>query len=161
MTTPWRTRTVLQLCEAMREARDYSAAPILADALQDADYPHAHELAALRSGDAPAWALEMLVAGVYTDEGRAAVQRVADLAVNLGPGGYPGDLPALSYQDLMRAAHAYVTTGDDGLGDGSMNWSNEMMDCERQFWADFTLITGRPGKDLGEHGWSDFLSCSC
>ncbi|OWK42154.1 hypothetical protein [Fimbriiglobus ruber] len=35
--TEWRTSTVLALAEQMYESRDFSAMPILADALQDAE----------------------------------------------------------------------------------------------------------------------------
>jgi hypothetical protein len=55
----WRTETVVALCQAMRQSRDYSAMPILADALQDAEYgdeevleqPAGHS----RTGKASGW----------------------------------------------------------------------------------------------------------
>src|SRR5262245_51340763 len=57
----------------MREARDYSAAPILADALQEADYPDEDVLKQLR-GPLEQWQAERLVALVYSEESAAAVR---------------------------------------------------------------------------------------
>ena len=73
MNTPWRTSTVGELCQGMREAQDYSACPILADALQDADYSDAAVLAQLRASDAPQWERERAVARVYSAESSEAV----------------------------------------------------------------------------------------
>src|SRR6188472_3868987 len=85
MNPPWRTQTVIELCQAMREMRDYSALPILADALQDADYPDEQMLGQLRSGPSEIDA-QRLVALVYSAETAAAVERIESTAATLGGG---------------------------------------------------------------------------
>jgi hypothetical protein len=154
--TPWRTATVVGLCEGMREAQDFSAAPILADALEDADYPDAEMLKKLRGALQP-WEAERLVALVYSDESAAAVAWMDAFAGELGEGGYPGGLPAMTYARLIEAAREFAATGSDGLGGGSMNWSNEICDRESEFWASYRLVTGAPPP--GDTGW--FLACTC
>lgn len=161
----WRTATVVQLCEGMRESQDYSATPILADALQDADYPHAGVLARLRN-DLPLWEAERLVALIYSDKTADAVEWLDGYALELGPAGYPmyfdleNDAPevVMTYEMLVNAAREYATTGDDGLGAGSMSWSNATCDENyKQFWDKWALVTGgaKPNDDDG------FFSCSC
>jgi hypothetical protein len=154
--TPWRTPTVVGLCEGMREAQDYSAAPVLADALQDADYPDGGVLARLR-GPLERWEAERLVALIYSDRTAAAVEAIEGYAEELGEGGYPANPPAMSYERLMEAARRFVESCDDGLEGGSMDWSNASMDGNEAFWANFQLVTGTP---VPANGY-DFLSCTC
>jgi len=161
VTPHWRTETVLLLCAGMREAGDYSAAPVLADALVEAGYDDADVLASLRRHAPPRPEIEREVAILYSDETAAAVRRIAEFAGFLGYGGSPGNHGEMTYDMLMTAATAYVDTGDDGLDDGSMNWSNASMDRDTMaaFWADWALVVGRappPSYTTGE-----FLSCEC
>lgn len=158
MTAPWRTTTVVELCQGMREARDYSACPILADALQDADYPDTAVLALLRAGGAQLWELERAVALVYSVESAEAVAWLEWYAELLGVGSYPGGHGALTYPMLMNAARSFADTGDDGLGKGSMDWSNATCDPEyEQFWPKWALVAGRVPPDDNE----GFFACTC
>ena len=154
--TPWRTPTVVGLCAGKREAQDYSAAPILADALQDADYPDAEVLRRLR-GPLARWEAERLVALVYSDRTAAAVRGIEKYAEELGEGGYPANPPAMTYERLVEAARRFVESGDDGLEGGSMDWSNKSVDGNDAFWVNYQLVTGTP---VPANGY-DFLSCSC
>jgi hypothetical protein len=60
----WRTSTVLALAKQMYESRDFTAMPILADALQDAGCEHADILAHCR-GDGPhvrgCWVVDLVL----------------------------------------------------------------------------------------------------
>jgi hypothetical protein len=61
----WRTDTVLALARQMYESREFGAAPILADALQDAGCPHTELLDHLRALDGVhsrgCWALDLVL----------------------------------------------------------------------------------------------------
>lgn len=75
----WRTTTVVSLCEAMRQSRDYSATPILADALEEASFPDEEVLRQLR-GQLEPWQAERLTALVYSDKTNEAVRRIEEIA---------------------------------------------------------------------------------
>ena len=153
----WRTSTVVALCESMRQLQDYSALPILADALEESGYDNRAMLDSLRDPIcSPLWA-EHFVARIYSDETEAAVKWIGEYVERLGVGGYPGGLPHMTYQMLMEAAGKFASTGDSGFGEGSMNWSNESCDSDHKFWRMWALVTARtPPKDAYE-----FLACSC
>lgn len=162
----WRTDTVVALCRSMRESQDYSACPVLADALQDADYPDEGRLVLMRSDGLDPIEAERLVAVVYSDETAAAVRWIARYAAEeLGPASYPGrdeeeggGLQDMTYVNLMRAALAFAETGYDGLGAGCMRWSNATCYPKyEKFWPAWSLVTGRPPPD--DDG--GFLACSC
>lgn len=146
------------ICLTMRETGDYSAAPILADALEEGGFRDYDVLRELRAGP-PRWRSERLVATLLGGAHAAAVTTLDELAERLGPGDYPGGHGLMTYEKLVEAARSYVETGDDGLGDGSMSWSNESCGVEfgSLFWPAFTLVTGVPGPDDA----SSFLSCAC
>jgi hypothetical protein len=160
MKPEWRTETVTLLCQSMRESQDYSATPILADALQDAGCDDAVLLDALRS-ELPFWSAERLVALVYSDETAAAVDWVEQFVADLGEGGYPGDQPTMTYEMLMKGARAFNAGDQQPFEDGSMNWSNESDGREHEFWAAFQKLTGtRLNFELGEWGTA-FFACQC
>lgn len=73
MRPEWRTETVVQMCEGMRQQNDYSACPILADALQDAGCDDEVLLALLRT-EMDAILLQRLVAIVYSTKTEKAVE---------------------------------------------------------------------------------------
>lgn len=160
MVTDWRTPTVIALCEAMRETRDYTAAPILADALEDAGCPYAETMASLRSSLIPFWQAERLVGIVYSEEIAKAVEYLDKLAVDLGEGGYPGYLPGFTYETLMNHLRRSAEGEIPPDWSGSMNWSNFTMDIEDEIWANFKTVTGldRPRSD---DYWDDTWRCAC
>lgn len=78
ITTPevkpeWRTENVVLLCRSMREAQDYSACPILADALEEGNCDDVRLLEALR-GRLEHLTAGRLVAAVYSAESADAVK---------------------------------------------------------------------------------------
>jgi hypothetical protein len=153
----WRTPTVVALCESMRQLQDYSALPILADALEESGYEHWQSLEVMRDTSIPLWQAERMAAIIYSPESLAAIHWIDSYAFNLGVGGYPGGLPQMTYQMLMEAARKWAANEDDGLGAGSMNWSNLDMKHGKTFWKMWALVTARtPPDDTYE-----FLSCSC
>jgi hypothetical protein len=157
----WRTSTVVSLCESMRECQDYSALPILADALQDAGCDDDSTLSALRA-TLPHWKGERVAAIIYSNASAAAVAWVDAYADSLGPEGYPsnnwdsdGDDPTMTYQRLMESAHEYAKTGESPFN--SMNYSNASCDPEyNEFWRNFTTITGVTVSET-----DSFFQCVC
>ncbi len=113
MVEPWRTSTVVSLCEAMREARDYSAAPILADALQDAGYDDAAVLLALRENASPV-ITERAVALVYSEESKQAVTALDAFAALVG----------YTYVKVVDGIREYVATGEQYAGDAGYNYDD-------------------------------------
>ena len=160
MKPEWRTNTVVLLCQSMREAQEYSVTPILADALQDAGCDDVDLLASLRS-PLPFWSAERLVALVYSDEAAAAVRWIDQFAAELGEGGYPGNLPAMTYDRLMTGAYAFNSGDEFPFEDGSMNWSNNSDEREREFWSAFQKVTGARLNFEIEHRGTVFFACHC
>ena len=167
--------TITALCQSIRQGRDhFVGCPILADALDEIDYPHRRVTRTLRTRirtgdyvlDLPrVVTLERIVACLYSPETQLAVRWVGHYARNeLGRSGYPAWELSMNYTRLMVAAHRYNDTGDDGLREdgwgGSMHWSNATLDGNyKLFWPKFTLITGVPRTDSDE--WDQFLRCGC
>ena len=144
----------------MRETQDYSATPILADALQDADYPDDAILAELRTHQ-DEQAARRLVAIVYSDETASAVARIEELAKEMGKralweegDGYDARVP-VDYGRLMRVGdrwtepwdyngsveHGTVEHGAEELrnGDLGIGWFDA-------FWKAYQAITGKVGE---------------
>lgn len=69
----WRTTDVMLLCQGMRETQDYSALPILADALEEAGCDDNSFLEGLRSSQEPVVA-QRLVCIIYSEETAKAVR---------------------------------------------------------------------------------------
>lgn len=161
----WRTSTVVGLCQGMRQERDYSALPILADALQDADCDDERLLAILRGGGChdP----ERLVALVLSEQTADAVRWLDSFAERLGPNygyeDYDTDNPArevvdvMDYAALMGYAREYVEHGETKTQYGSDSWRTEMYESAREFWAHFRLVTGTGPDDEDD----SCFSCSC
>lgn len=151
MNPPWRTQTVVELCQAMRETRDYSALPILADALQDADYGNEEELAKMRSGPSEIDAQRM-VALVYSAETAAAVQRIESIAAALSGGvilelgGQYLEGEELSYSTLIDIANRWLDSEHSTDEYGLEDWRGGFSDAA-DFWMSFELITGRKPDD--------------
>ncbi len=160
----WRTRTVIDLCQSMRESQDFSALPILADALQDAGCPESDPLLArLRAGATYYVEEATLVAVVMSPDAREAAQRITELASDLGgPGNYDdSDGPDLTYEDLMEGARCYISSNESGgYGEYIHMGTNERYKDDfprKEFWRDYQLLTGKTVAD----DEVSFFSCSC
>jgi hypothetical protein len=161
----WRTSTVLELCLSMRESRDYSALPILADALQDADCNDEELLSRLRRGPTGSADDCRLVALVFSDEAREAVRRIEEIAADLGPPTWYGDGDEdrtgdpLTVDLLLETARecnrekyswdAYIHMGVNEAYKGGFP--------EKEFWECYRVLTGEAVRDSE----ASFFSCSC
>lgn len=174
----WRTSAVVALCQSMRESDDYSATPILADALQEAGCGDEALLARLRSGVAEGkWDDERLVAIAFSAGTAAAVAWVDALAAEMGDSyGYDdeGDLDAsptqpMNYGVLVTAAADYVSRGDFLTQWGAENWRDVMYEGDnvQKFWDCYKAITGKScgtssdGMGIPRTTAPSFISCSC
>ncbi len=170
----WRTSDVVALCQSMREANDYGALPILADALQDANCDD-EELLALLRGVPPAHQdAERVVAVVMSAETADAVAWLEAFAERLGDSyGYRDDeelggTPSqpMNYGVLMEAAREHNETGETMTQYGSQEWQDEMDGETRvEFWKQYQLVTGKGLSDKKDRwGYSPngrLFSCSC
>jgi hypothetical protein len=138
----WRTPAVLSLCTAMREQQDFSAAPILADALQDAGCGDGALLGLLRHGPRGYASDCTLVACVLGEETAAAAEWLMDFSRNHSAPDYVTLVNAAAgHHDENRDADqpSYVYTEGDGeyLHFNGTDAHGEIPD---QFWD-------RPGPD--------------
>lgn len=182
----WRTTTVCQLCQTIRQSKDYGILPILADALQDAGCDDGAMLDALRSGDVAGDVIEAqrLLALVFGEESAEAVRWVEEVASGMGvtdpdyPGGrWDFELQTFveeprtrqpvqpDYRFVMEAAAAWLESGgrDYTTQMGSEDWRDDFPFAA--FWAKYVLITGAE-PDWSKVEWpgdvrGQFFSCSC
>lgn len=164
MKPEWRTDTVVQMCQAMRESKDYSSLPILADALQDAGCDDEALLAGLRLHPDEIES-QRLVALIYSDKTAAAVDHIEQAAANLGPrafceegDGY-GKEVLTDYGRMMRIGNRW-TDDADGWGYTTEHGSDDLRDRGSQidydlFWEAYSAITGKLSS-----GGNPF-SCTC
>lgn len=162
--TAWRTRLVTDLCQGMREANDYSAAPFLADALQEAGYPEEDVPNGLRA-QTDAYELGRLVALVYSDETAEAVRVVEDLAEKMGSrafcqegDGY-GQVVPVTYARLMRVGERFTVIEDGWGGNKTVENGDEDLrswgDYEfTDFWKAYQVLTGT-------HAEGNPFCCTC
>ena len=146
----------------MRQSRDYSATPILADALEEAGYGDEGVLKQLRSILSHGQA-ERLVALIYSDKTAEAVERIEEIAEWLGPGaieefgeGYGEKIP-MSYERLMEAAGHWIDDQQLTTQHGWEAWRESFPDRAREFWEHYQIITGRKPPEVDD----SFFSCSC
>jgi hypothetical protein len=165
----WRTKTVIDLCQSMREAQDWSALPILADALQDAGCPEGELLTELRGGAKGYARSAALVACAMSAESADAVQWLEHFTRN-------NDCP--DFEPVVNAAtgHHYENGKSDypDEGGGYDSYYGSENDGEylyfsgrdahaaipAEFWNYVEAATGTriPGADRAQ---SFSFSCSC
>jgi hypothetical protein len=138
----WRTSTVVGICARIRETGDYSALPILADALQDAGCEDQEVLAQLRSEPRPTMA-QRLVCQIHGGEPAAAVRAIDGLVSKFtreySDENYPDPY---SYQDIMEGCGKFAATGDgSSLPSMDYEFAYDKVLAE-QFWANYEIITG-------------------
>ncbi len=149
----WRTLTVVALCQSMRETEDYSALPILADALQDADCTDAQLLTKLR-GSLQLVEAEALTACVFSEKTADSVQWLDDFCDG-------NDCP--SYEMSVNAAADRHAENDDGWTSTEhwgehiqINGSSAGAAIPPEFWQHLETVTG---KSVNRRPRS--FSCSC
>lgn len=163
MNHSWRTKNVVAICQAMRETDDYSACPVLADALDDAGCDDVDLLSSLRSFR-DTCRLQRLVAIVYSKETEEAVRQIEKFAESLGcrafseEGDDYGERVPVTYERLMRVGDRWTNSssqwidytterGSDDLRDGGMYDFDKL-------WSAYRAITGRQGS-------GNPFSCTC
>ena len=158
----WRTQTVVDLCLAMRETQDFSAMPILADALQEADCGDETLLQFLRNPTGT-YAIKAGVVGLVTSQDtEEAVLELHDFGSN----GY--DCP--DYEILVNAASGHhkenKITGDEYGWIHSKNDGEYLCfggvdahgDIPDRFWD---LVQKATGKVIHRNDRAKYFSCSC
>lgn len=146
----------------MRQSRDYSATPILADALEEAEFSDEEVLRQLRGALEP-WRAERSVALIYSEKTNAAVKRIEEIAVWLGPGAIEefgedyGEKIPMSYERLMEAAGRWIDDQQLTTQHGWEAWRESFPDRAREFWEHYQIITGRKPPEVDD----SFFSCSC
>ena len=154
----YRTPAVVGLCMAMREDNEYSLAPILADALEDANCPDQELLDLLRSllSDVEA---QRLVALIHSDKTATAVATIVGIAEDLGPNSSEYGEQPMDYSVLMAGANNWLLGGDEVIVQiGSESWRGMFPSRAAKFWEAYTSVTGKP---LGKVNRGTFFSCSC
>lgn len=162
----WRTPDVLALCHGMRQQNDYSASPILADALQEAGGEGAitilsppRPLCEFFRTETDSIRLEAEVARLASDELAEHVKWVRAWVAAINDDRYTDDETgepygrAVTYEMVMAAAKASVA-GDTSNDSVFLNWDTPDVAYEKreEFWARYAAIVGRPevaGRDAG------------
>lgn len=161
MKPEWRTDTVLALCLAMRQQQDYSALPILADALEEAGFDDRDRLDVMRTTGLDPVHAQRIVAVVYSDETADAVRFIDDAADEIGGHSYYGESekPPLGYDGLMRTARDYAEKDEYVHMGTNENYKNVDWD---EFWRAYALVVGRE-PEWADPDWrgSNPFSCSC
>jgi hypothetical protein len=163
----WRSTDVVALCSAMREQRDFSATPILADALQDAGCDNESMLAVLRNPDSPQMELEIAVAAAYSEESRQAVIWLDNAIANLREEQFSqeeGDQQheQLTYANVVQCAINTAISEHKGEWQedwitqyGGQNWSAWGSDNKEELHQQVAIAHGTP------LGTKNIFSCSC
>lgn len=166
----WRTSTVVQMCAGMREVQDFSAVPILADALQDAGCDNDPLLVQLRGASDPA-IVSGLVAIVYSEETADAARWIEEFArTTLGDSyGYDDDAcgephQRMDYEILMTHATGFIEDGKTSKWGGEtmtqyggQEWQDQFHDKKEEFWNRYQLVTGSAVPDKKAR----LFGCSC
>ena len=123
----WRTETVMGLCRQMLDNHDFSALPIMADALEEAGFDQKEVLHKMRATCPDHWEAMKEVCSVYSDEMEKAVAGIDDFAI--------GTL-GTTFSDVMDGAEKYLNEGswnDDNFMEGSKgDW--------REFWRNYAVL---------------------
>lgn len=178
MVQPWRTSGIVELCEAIRRQKDYSAIPVLCDLLEEANYEDTAQLIKMRSPQD--WLTNVtFVARIHsplTEQAVITIEQMID-RMNARPSWwddederesaeeYPRN-EVLTYERVMTLASEISEEGAKHDKDerywndnylvqyGTETWRDNFE--SETFWKAYALITGDDTvKD--EH----FFSCNC
>lgn len=149
--TAWRTSTVLAICKGIREDKEWSAMPILADALEDAGYPDEYVLKECRQKarwDCEEIVMNRLISLVESDTADASVRRIEEIAAILD----------LTYNTLMMAARWWLNEGDYTTEHGPEHWRDTFPEYVDEFWGLYQIVMGITVDGSKQQ---QFFSCSC
>lgn len=154
--TEWHTSTVLGICNHMRHSKDFSALPILADALQDAGYSDDVVLLQLREGPQD-YVTGCKITALLMDEDKAkeAIAFIEKCGKQIGKPtyDYEDDTGEMSFEELMAAAKADIETEEYIHMGTNENYRDIDWDM---FWNAYEILTDT----RNPKGYS-FFSCSC
>lgn len=142
---PWLSADVVGLCRSMRETQDYSALPMLHDALMEAGFHEERCLLQMRSAEGINAC--RLVALIFSKDTADAVLWIEAFASQLD----------LSYRELMEHVRNYIETGDVFTEYGSSNMSDIFWGSSEDFWRNYELVIGSEVKEKD----ASIFSCSC
>lgn len=155
----WRTQTVVEICQSMREAQDWSAMPILADALQDADCDDEKLLAELRKGGGGYAQRAGLVACVMSEETADAVKWLSEFSEGRSCPEYETLVAAATdnHHENGDSEDSYIHSRNDG---GYLHFGGRDAhgDIPAEFWEQVQKATG---KRIDTGGRAASFSCSC
>lgn len=152
---PWRTPTVIAICTKLRESNYYHQddMKVLSDALEDAGYPHAEHLKALRNNDCSEAKAQRIVSLVYSDETAKAVTWIEEFASRM----------ELTFERLLRAAQSYNQDSFNYTMDNTEAYKNSTSEEWATFWKHYALITNtKVNETIKNDPWDNVpFTCSC
>lgn len=180
MKPEWRTSTVTQICAGMRQERDYSAMPILADALQDAGCDDDGLLERLRKGVSEYVEDERVVCRIFSEKTAEAVAWMEQFVRDINYDDYAEDdegeeVPGSRKQsDTDPHTYEWVIQelGDVLEGGGEVcfgtdagqdffygkDW-NRAPEKRREFYRNWSIITGREAPEAAQE--RVYFRCAC
>jgi hypothetical protein len=146
----WQTSTVLALARQMRTSGDYSALPILADALQDAGFDTTEKgpatLTECRKPDRSVTFGQRVVGLVLKGEIEDAIYWLDDFAKSLD----------MTYEELMTATEEFVYA--DRVHTLGFDTPDRVWADREQFWKCYELVTAWNAEEKKE---TMFFRCAC
>ncbi len=141
----WRTPTVLGVAQSMRAAKDYTAMPVLADALEEGGYADQQVLKKLRSYRHQDVSGMLLVCHVLGGDLADSAAWLEDFA----------DEVQLSWASLKEAAEQYLHRGK--VHCLSFDTPDRVYTDSKEFWKHYGAVTGADVDGREEA----FFHCAC
>lgn len=154
MLAEWRTGDVVAIARGMLQSKDFSALPILADALQDAGCTDEELLAGCRQPPELPVLAARTVNLIYSRETEEAVKCLDQFCADFVD---YGDQSFMRYERLLEGLQDYLDTGKSIFS--SHDHPDMTYDAERRrgMWESFEIVTGSIPSDK-----EDFpFRCSC
>jgi hypothetical protein len=143
MKSEWRTNTVVQLCQAMREGRDFSALPLLARVLKSAGCDDEDLVKSLHENGSDVIEAQRLVALVYSEETASAVRWMAQWGKGVDFFNRPDDCRMNAYEDAMWVGnHVDDKEVFPFLRDTGKHFNCQPTANRREYFRNWSLITG-------------------
>jgi len=145
MNPTWRTETVVALCRRMLDLRDFSAMPILADALQEAGCTDEVLLAQCQDPKLEQVEAERLANLLFSDETASAVAWLEKFGVDISYETEDDEPPMYDYASVVAVGQEGATSGEMFFGtDAGADFFREGEENTREFFRNWSLVTGRP-----------------
>ena len=143
MNPTWRTETVVALCRRMLDLREYSAMPILADALQEAGCADDALLAQCQDPKLKRVEAERLANLLYSEETATAVRWLEQFGRDISYDVEDDEPPMYEYESVIDVGYDGATNGHMGFGtDAGADFFREGEENTREFFDNWSLVTG-------------------